>query len=103
MSPLLHLLILTSLTASPSTHPATIDTANPFTERSTIPMAQGNTTPAGGGHPPQFHPPKSAHATDRIGQRAGGPINLNAKTIGHHNMANEGRNLTPVEHTGRPR
>jgi len=102
MSPLLHLLILTTLTASPSTHPATIDpTIQTPTTRRPITMAHPVSDPSP--KPPQFHPPQSARATDRIGQRAGGPINLNAKHIGSHTMAAEGRNLTPIETTNRPR
>ena len=100
MSPLLHLLLLTTL-ASPSTPPATIEHQTTTTERSTTTMPS---IPYPERHPNQ--PTGRMNREDAI--RAG--ITFPGNQAGHgyptpgtNPIANEGRSLTPTEHTSRPR
>jgi len=107
MSPLLHLLILTTTIASPSTHPTTIDPNRPettHTERST--MAQGPNVSYPVRHPNQ--PTGRMNREDAI--RAGitfpgnpGRAAHGYPTIGTNSLAASSRGVAPVEHTNRPR
>lgn len=104
MSPLLHLLLLATTTiTTPSTHHANLNpTPTTTTQRSTMAQPQPNISY------PTRHPNQSFRGPSRIGLDASNPGNLTnnggyPSRTNQNTIANEGRSLTPTEHTTRPR